>query len=163
VNQYLEADVLILGWLDSAFGFGIIGGGLILGAWSGFKKKIIICLWGIIISGIFTMVLGFTSVGLFLLGIVACFLIGMGLTFANGPIMAVLQAVVARDMQGRVFSLFGSISAAMSPLGLIIAGPMADAIGARWLFFIAGSAVFAVAIASFFIPSLMNLENNSSS
>ena len=162
VTKYLEGDVLRLGWLDSAFGFGIIAGGLILGAWGGFKKKIITCIVGVIISGIFTVVLGFTSVELFLMGLGACFLIGFGLTFANGPIMAALQTIVAKDMQGRVFSLLGSIGSAMSPLGLAFAGPLADAIGVRWLFFIAGAAVFIVAIVSFFIPSLMNLENNSS-
>jgi DHA3 family macrolide efflux protein-like MFS transporter len=162
VTRYLEGDVLKLGWLDSAFGFGIIAGGLILGAWGGFKNKIITCLWGVIISGVFTVLLGFTSLGLFLMGLAACFMIGLGLTFANGPIMAVLQTIVAKDMQGRVFSLMGSVGSAMSPLGLAIAGPLADIIGIRVLFFIAGTAVLLIALASLFLPSLMNLEKKNS-
>ncbi len=36
-------------------------------------------------------------------------------------------------MQGRVFTLVGSLASAMAPLGLIVAGPVADAIGCdRW-------------------------------
>jgi len=50
-----------------------------------------------------------------------------GLT--NGPLLAVVQAVVAPDMQGRVFSLINSVSTGMTPLGLAIAGPVADALG----------------------------------
>ena len=62
-------------------------------------------------------------------------------------------------MQGRVFSLIGSITAITAPLGLAVAGPVADAIGTRFLFYIAGVAVIATGAACIFIPSIMNLEN----
>jgi DHA3 family macrolide efflux protein-like MFS transporter len=42
-------------------------------------------------------------------------------------------------MQGRVGSLMGSMATAMSPIGLAIAGPVADAIGVRSWFAIAGA------------------------
>ena len=59
------------------------------------------------------------------------FVAGAALSFANGPMFAIMQATVAKDMQGRIFTLLGSLSGAMMPLGLALAGPVADAIGVR--------------------------------
>lgn len=162
VTKYLGGEVLRLGWLESAFGIGVIAGGLVLGVWGGFKRKVVTSLVGVMVAGIATVGLGMTSFSLFMLGIVSCFLVGFGLSFANGPIMAALQSIVARDMQGRMFSLLGSISSAMSPLGLAFAGPLADAIGIRSIYYIAGIATLIIGVAAIFIPSLMNLEKSKS-
>jgi DHA3 family macrolide efflux protein-like MFS transporter len=157
VTTHLDGDVLKLGWLESAFGIGVIAGGLILGAWGGFKKSMITVLSGVAVAGIAVIGLGFTSMSLFLLGVCACFIIGTGLTFANAPVMAIIQKVVANDMQGRVFSLLGAIGAAVTPLGLAIAGPLADSFGISCLYFIAGAATVILCITTLFIPSVMNL------
>jgi DHA3 family macrolide efflux protein-like MFS transporter len=77
--------------------------------------------------------------------------------------MAVMQSVIARDMQGRVFSLFGSNSGIMVPLGLAFAGPLADAVGIRPMFYTAGILVVLIGLAGFFIRPLMNLERPSDS
>ena len=51
----------------------------------------------------------------FTLAVVAMFFLGVINPIVNGPLMAAVQAAVAPEMQGRVFSLIGSVSAAMSP------------------------------------------------
>ncbi len=166
VTNYLESDVLKLGWLNSAFGLGTIVGGLVLGVWGGFKRRIYTSIIGILIAGVSMIGLGFTTVGLFFLGVFCSFLVGIGLAVGNGPFMAILQSVIAKDIQGRIFSIIGAISAAMTPLGLAVAGPLADAIGVRFLFYIAGAATIIIMIVCVFIPDIMNLEkqkvNNSS-
>lgn len=158
VTSQLEGDVLKLGWLNSTFGVGMIAGGLILGAWGGFKRRIITCLIGVIIAGAATIGLGFTTVGLFFLGVISTFLAGLGLSIANAPIMAVMQSIIPNNIQGRVFSLVGSVSSIMVPLGLAIAGPTTDAVGIRTLFYVTGIAVVLIGLASFFIQPLMDLE-----
>jgi MFS transporter, DHA3 family, macrolide efflux protein len=134
VVKHLDGEVIKLGWLESAFGVGMIAGGLLLGVWAGFKRRVITSLMGVLISGISTFGLGFTDEALFFLGLASSFLLGAGISIANAPIMAVLQSVVAKDLQGRIFSLVGSISGIMTPFGLIIAGPIADLIGINLLF-----------------------------
>jgi DHA3 family macrolide efflux protein-like MFS transporter len=161
VNQALAGDVLKLGWLQAAFGVGVITGGLILGAWKGFKRRAVTGLMGVIILGAATFALGFTSYGLYMVGLGSSLFMGFGLSFANGPIMAVLQASVDKNMQGRVFSLLGSISSAAIPLGLAIAGPTTDAIGIGPLYYIGGIAIIITGVAGFFIPAMMNIENKS--
>jgi len=162
VTEHLESNVLRLGWLSSAFGIGIIAGGLVLGAWGGFKRRIITILTGITIAGIATIGLGFTTVSLFFLGIVSSFMIGFGFSLCDAPFMAFLQSSVDKDMQGRIFSLIGSINAAVSPIGLAIAGPVADVIGTRYLLYVAGIAFILVVVTSIFIPSVMNIEQQTS-
>jgi DHA3 family macrolide efflux protein-like MFS transporter len=63
-------------------------------------------------------------------------------------------------MQGRVFSLLGAISAAATPLGLIIAGPLADSFGISILYFIAGTATLILCITGASIPSVMSLGSD---
>ncbi|MFC1946628.1 MFS transporter [Chloroflexota bacterium] len=158
VTEHLDSDVLKLGWLYSAFGFGTIAGGLIIGVWGGFKRRIITSLTGLFISGISIIGLGFTTVNLFFFGIAAAFLVALGFTFRDAPLIAIFQSVIDKDMQGRVFSLIGSINGITQSLGLAVAGPVADAIGTRFLLYIAGAAVIAIGIFCIFIPSVMSLE-----
>jgi DHA3 family macrolide efflux protein-like MFS transporter len=78
----------------------------------------------------------------------------------NGPIHAILQSAVEPEMQGRVFTLVGSMGAAMAPLGLIIAGPVADAIGVQSWYVIGGLACVLMAVVGYSIPAVMNIEDN---
>jgi DHA3 family macrolide efflux protein-like MFS transporter len=159
VTNYLEADVLRLGWLQTAFGVGIIVGGLILGVWGGFKRRVFTSFIFLVIGSAATVVFSFITVNTYWLGLVMLAIFGITMAFVNGPLNAVLQSVVAKDIQGRIFSLLGSICSVMMPLGLAIAGPLADAIGVRPVFLIAGIAPLLLALAGFASRDLMNLEN----
>ena len=141
VNKHLGGDVLKLGWLNACFGVGMIVGGLLLGTWGGFKKRILTSASGSTLQGLLLIGLGFTSLKLFPMVIVFNFVLGIGVAFASAPLSAILNSVVAKDMQGRVFSTMSSISSAMVPLGLAVAGPVADAFGVRIIYFIAGTAL----------------------
>jgi DHA3 family macrolide efflux protein-like MFS transporter len=139
VNKHLGGDVLKLGWLNMVFGVGMIAGGLALGTWGGFKKRILTSATGSAAQGLLMIVLGFVTVKLFPMAMVCNFLLGAGVSFASAPLSAILNSVVARDMQGRVFSTMGAVSSAMVPLGLAVSGPLADATDVRVVYFIAGA------------------------
>jgi DHA3 family macrolide efflux protein-like MFS transporter len=62
-------------------------------------------------------------------------------------------------MQGRVFSLDNAVSTAMAPLGLLIAGPVADAFGVQTWYMVGGVACLLIGIAAFFIPAIVRLED----
>lgn len=160
VTEYLEGDVLKLGWLNSAFGIGMIAGGLVLGAWGGFRRRMLTCLMGLTVAGVATVGLGTVSLYFFLPGMISSFLVGLGLAFTNGPIMALMQARIDKDMQGRVFSLFNSMASVATPLGLAFAGPVADAIGINILYYIAGGVILLTCLVGPFSRSLMNLDKH---
>jgi DHA3 family macrolide efflux protein-like MFS transporter len=78
---------------------------------------------------------------------------------ANGSLFATLQSTVPPEMQGRVFTLVMSGSAAMSPLGLAVAGPVADLVGVRIWFVVGGIATILMGAGSFFVPAIMHVED----
>ena len=51
-------------------------------------------------------------------------------------------------------------TAAMSPLGMAIAGPVAGAFGVHSWFIVGGAAYMLMGIAGFVMPAIMQIENN---
>lgn len=160
VTKVFNKGALELGWVDAAFGVGIIVGGLVLSAWGGFKKRISTTMMGIIGLGVGILIFGVLPANLFYLALAGSFIFGAMNVMANGPLNAIFQAAVDPDMQGRVLSLVMAGAMAMSPLSLLIAGPISDWLGVRTWYIIGGGVSILVAVAAFFIPSVMNIERN---
>jgi MFS transporter, DHA3 family, macrolide efflux protein len=158
VMKYLGGDVLQFGWLMTAGSAGVVAGGLILSAWGGFKRRIITTLVSVMVQGMAIFVFGFTTESLFSLALAMVFITGFGSSIFNANVGAIIQSVVAKDMQGRVVTLQYSIGSLMIPLALAIAGPVTDAIGLRTVWYVAGGVIFALTAFSFFSSDLMKIE-----
>jgi DHA3 family macrolide efflux protein-like MFS transporter len=158
IKGHFGGGVLQLGWAESAWSIGLIAGGALLGIWGGFKHKIITSLVGLVVAG-----LAFTTVGLapataFTLALVGLFVAGLSNPIINGPFFAILQSVVAPDVQGRVFTAIDSLAGLAAPIGMAISGPLADALGVQVWFLIGGIVSLIMAVGLRAIPSVMNLE-----
>ena len=160
VTKHFGRGALELGLLESVMGVGILAGGILLSVWGGFKKKIATSLTGIIGLGVGVMLVGLAPANLFVLALTGNIVLGLMLPIANGPIGALMQTIVRPDMQGRVMSLVNSGATAISPLGLLIAGPFSDWLGIRVWFWAGGILCVMIAIAAFFRPVIMNVENH---
>ena len=160
VTKHFSKGAMELGLINSVEGFGIIAGGIILSIWGGFKKKIVTSMIGIIGLGIGVMLLGLAPASLFIVALTGSILLGAMIPITNGPIGALLQSIIRLDMQGRVMSLISSGATAISPLGLLIAGPLSDALGIQVWFWAGGVICIIIGIAGFFVPAIMDLENN---
>jgi DHA3 family macrolide efflux protein-like MFS transporter len=159
VTKFFGKGAIELGFLESAFGVGIIAGGIILSIWGGFKKKIVTSVSGIVGLGLGVMLVGLAPANLFLVAVLGNALMGFMIPVANGPIGALMQSIVRPDMQGRVMSLISSGATAISPLGLLIAGPFSDRLGIRVWFWAGGILCVLIAAGAFFVPIIMNVEN----
>ncbi len=160
VTKHFGGAALQLGWLESAWGIGVVTGGLALSAWGGFRRRVITSLLGIIGMGIGTLTIGLAPSHAFFLALGGMFLAGFMNPMANGPFFALLQSTVAPEMQGRVMALIGSGTAAMMPLSLLIAGPVADALGVRLWYMIGGLTCTGIGLVAFTVPTIMNVEHN---
>lgn len=149
-----------LAWVESAFGVGIILGGVLLSSWGGFKRRIMTSFMGIIGIGIGVILAGVTPAGLFYILLAGAFLQGFSSVMANGPLHAIFQSIIAPEMQGRVFSLISAGATAMMPLSLLVAGPIADLLGVRFWYIIGGTICILMTLAAFFIPAILNIEKN---
>lgn len=160
VTKYFGKGALELGSLDSFFGVGMIVGGVTLGVWGGFKRKIVTSLSGIVLFSFAILAIAAAPADKFWIMLVAMFFIGFMMPMANGPIHALFQSVVAPDMQGRVLSLVSSVAQGMMPLGFLIAGPITDATSYQTWFWVAGILNLLIGLGGFLIPALINIEEN---
>ena len=158
VTNYFGGDVLKLGWLQTASGIGIITGGLVMGAWVGFKRRIVTTLVCIMVQAVSVFVFAFTTESLFYVAVALRLISDLMGAMLLAPWQAILQSVVAKDMQGRVFSLERSLSVLMMPLSLAIAGPVADIVGLRPIWYVSAATIFIVTGLAFFSRDLMNIE-----
>jgi len=161
ITNHFRGGAAELGWWLSLFSVGIILGGLLLGVWGGFKRKVITAQSGLIVMGLLAAVLGFVPAEYLWAAMIVNLFFGMVQPIINGSYGATLQAAVAPDMQGRVFSFIFSAAMLVSPIALMISGPAADRFGIRIMFTIAGVTCMVMGAAGFFIPDVMNIENRS--
>jgi DHA3 family macrolide efflux protein-like MFS transporter len=160
VKGHFGGDALQLGWLESSWGVGLILGGLLLSAWGGFRRRVYTSLTGIVVQGVGIMLIGLAPANAFWLAVVGMFVGGVMNALVNGPMFAVLQAVVAPDMQGRVFTVVMSMASAAWPLSLAVAGPVADAVGVRPWYVVGGAVSVIMGLGAFFVPVIVNIEQN---
>lgn len=160
VTKYFKLGALELGSLDSFFGIGMIAGGITLGVWGGFKRKIATSLTGIVCFSTAILAIAAAPPNAFWVVMVAMALIGFLMPMANGPIHAIFQTVIEPEMQGRVLSLVGSVAQAMMPISLLVAGPITDATSHQAWYWVAGILNFAIGVSGFFIPAIYNIESN---
>lgn len=159
VKDHFSGGALQLGWFNSAFGIGAVVGGLTLSIWGGFKKKIHTSQMGLIGLAVGLTIVGFTPGNLMWLGIAGILFVGVNIPITNGPINAVLQSTVEPSMQGRVFTLVHSLAGAMSPLGLIIAGPLSEFLNIQVWYIVGGAVTVAFGIGGLFSKTLLSLED----
>jgi len=157
VTQRFGAQTLKLGALNSALGVGLLIGALTLSAWGGFRNRIATSLTGVIGIGLGAILLAASPSVAFGLALAAMLVTGFSMPIANGPIGATLQAVVAPEKQGRVFTLAGSLGGIAMPLGMAISGPLADWAGVPALLLTTGIGFVLMGGAAFAVPAIMNL------
>lgn len=162
VSDHFGGGAWEFGTIQATFGIGIIAGGVTLGAWGGFKRRITTTLVGLVGLGVGIGLIGLAPANLFWLAVVGGFFGGSMIAIVNGPVRAILQTAVSPEKQGRVMSLISSLATAMTPIGLMLAGPLADQFGVRPWFIVAGAATVLVGLSGFFIPALLSVEDGRS-
>lgn len=161
VAKHFEAGAEGLAAMNAALGVGIILGGVLLGAWGGFRRKMHTILLGISGVGVGILLVGLAPSSGLGIAVAGMFIVGVMLALANAPINALMQATVEPSMQGRVFGLMGSLSSGITPLSLLIAGPVADRIGVQAWFIVAGIACLLAAFYGSSNQALMGIESGS--
>ena len=160
VSDHFDGNAAQLSALESVAGVGIVVGGIVLSVWGGFRRKIHTTLMGMIIFGVGFTVLGLTPGGMFWMALVSILVLGLTLPLIDGPIMAILQGTVAPEIQGRVFTLMGSLLNITTPFSLAVAGPVTDWLGIQMWYVVAGVLCGATGLIGFFVPAIVNIEQN---
>jgi hypothetical protein len=119
-----NSDQLLFGSIQTVGAIGGIVGGLVIGAWGGFKRRVHGVLLGWALGGL--AMAAFGAARTLTPWLVASFAAMAFVPLVNSSNQAIWQAKVAPDIQGRVFATRRLIAWLISPISQLIAGPLAD-------------------------------------
>ena len=159
VTNHFHGDVTYLAIIQSASAIGMVLSGILLGIWGGGKRRAFTALVALIVIGILDMLIGLMPPDAFFQATALFFLAASLGTIVNGSILALLQLTVPADKQGRVFALVSAGATAMMPIGLAIAGPLADVYGVPIWFIASGVATIVLGTAALLTPSVRALDD----
>ncbi len=145
------------GIIGAAVGLGMIGGGMGLSVWSGFRRPMQTSLVGILGMGCAILTAGLAPASAFWLAVGSMAVGGLMMPVCMAPIQALVQKSVTPTMQGRVLSLFDSISTAIAPVSVAIAGPVFNALGPQVWYIGAGALALLIGVKGFATPRVLNL------
>lgn len=158
--SYFQGTVGQAGLIEAIYSAGMLVGGTIIGIFGNWKNRMIPVIAAFFIIGIttgFSGLLPGNQYG-FLWFVVLNALAGLATPYFNTLLMAMIQQSYPPQQLGRVLGVLNSLLSLTGPLGLIFAGPLADAIGVEMLFVIAGISAIAAGIAAWIIPVVRNYD-----
>ncbi|NDJ54139.1 MAG: MFS transporter [Chloroflexi bacterium] len=119
---------IILGTVQSIIAVGAVVGGLIVGAWGGFQRRIygVLIGWIITFMGSVVVALGRPDGLWIIFWYLGAFFFFFSAPLINGSNQAIWQSKIPPDLQGRVFSARRLIAWLATPIAGLIAGPLAD-------------------------------------
>lgn len=160
VKNYFQGGAEDLAILQSFGAVAMVIGAVLLTIWGGTKRKIVTVLVALVLEGIGTLLIGLVPPDAFFLAIVFYAFVNFLNPIVNGVLIAIMQATIPPEKQGRVFALIIAGATAMIPIGLAIAGPLADIYGVSLWFIISGVGTIIICILAFLSPSLMRIEED---
>ncbi|MFG3700935.1 amino acid adenylation domain-containing protein [Micromonospora sp. NPDC047620] len=119
-------DPSVLGVVLAASGAGLLLGSILMGVWGGTARRTTGILTGVVLLGVAMLMVGlrpdpvFPAVGLFGLGLASA--------LVNTHWLAIVQAKVGLELQGRVLSTTLMLSWLMVPAGFLTAAPLAEGV-----------------------------------
>jgi H+ antiporter protein len=147
-----------LGWVLMALSVGGLVGALGYAVTSKYVKRRTTMLIAVLTLGVAMTIIAFLPPLPVIL--VLCAVVG----FVYGPIAPiynyVMQTRAPQHLRGRVVGVMGSLAYAAGPLGLILAGPLADSAGLEATFFALSLPMLALGVVALMLPSLRDLDRS---
>ncbi|HCJ56438.1 MAG TPA: macrolide efflux MFS transporter Mef(A) [Clostridiaceae bacterium] len=143
--EYFDGTPIHVSITEIAYASGMLIGGLLLGQFGSFKKRITLITASIFMMGVSLTISGLLPSSGFVIFVACCAIMGLSVPFYSGVQTALFQEKIKPEYLGRVFSLTGSIISLAMPIGLILSGAFADRIGVNYWFLISGMLIIGIA------------------
>jgi MFS family permease len=145
----LHAGARGLGWAVSAIGIGGFGGALVTAYFAQRERRSMLWLQSSLVMSLGVLGLGF--VPSLRLALPVLFAIGVGTLASLGATNTLIQTLSPDDVRGRALSIYTMIAIGVVPLGALVDGAIAAAIGLRETFMLAGAFCAAVFLVIWFL------------
>lgn len=149
VKNYFNGTAWQNGLIQSLFSTGMLVSALIIGVTGGLKKQFLMISLFTGLLGLSSIIAGLIPSNLFWLFCVLVFLMGTTGSGFNIPFTANIQKTVPPENLGKVLSFITSIMSFAAPVGMFIAGPIAEIIGVSNWMILAGLIMILVGFMSY--------------
>ncbi len=121
-------------FVSASFQGGTLAGGILMSSIKGFKRKMAAIMVSVFVIFLGYALLALTPTGQFWFMAIAGLIMSFCIPVANVSIQTITQTVTPKKMLGRVSSVIGALASAASPLGMVLAGVLAEFTGIANLF-----------------------------
>ena len=140
-SNYFNLSTWFGGAVEASVAAGMFVASLVFGSVVAIKKKFLLVSYlGCVGCGITCIVCGIvppTMTG-WVIFAVSCCLMGATTIIHGVPLSTYMQSVIAPELMGRAFSLIQMSAAFATPVGLLVAAPLAELLGVNIWFLVAG-------------------------
>ena len=143
--------------IEAVWGIGYVLGSIVLGIWGGGRRLILLVMISITTQGVFTLICGLLPQDAFFWFAVICIPLSIAGAFFNGPLSAIIARKIKPEKLGRVMALLGTVMSLSAPIGLMIAGPIAEYTGVPFWFVASGVGLMVLPIIATLFPSIRAL------
>ncbi|WP_017754373.1 macrolide efflux MFS transporter Mef(A) [Calidifontibacillus oryziterrae] len=157
--EYFNGTPMHISITEIAYASGMLAGGLSLGFFGNYKKRILLITVSIFVMGSSLVISGLLPPSGFVIFVVCCAMMGLSVPFYSGVQTALFQEKIKPEYLGRVFSLTGSFMSLAMPFGLILSGFFADRIGVNHWFFISGILIIGIASVCPMVTEIRKLDS----
>jgi DHA3 family macrolide efflux protein-like MFS transporter len=158
ITEHFGGGAIELGWFEAIFAGGVIAGGVLLGLWGGFEKRAATVMVGLMGIGIGMALVGWAPADRFDWALGAMLFAGISAPITNGSLGAIFQVSIDPGIQGRVFTLMSSLATGITPLGLLLAGPIADRFSVQSWYLVGGVVCILLGVWGFTNRHVMGVE-----
>ena len=158
--DYFHGTVQQAGLIEVVYSVGMLAGGTVIGIFGKWRNRMTPILIAYVVIGVtvgFSGVLPGNSRG-FVLFIILNAIAGVATPFFNTLLMALIQQSYEPQYLGRILGVMNSLMSVTGPVGLIVAGPLADKIGVEKIFIIAGVGTVICALLTWLTPSARHYD-----
>ncbi|ULL18935.1 MFS transporter [Paenibacillus sp. H1-7] len=132
--------------VEAVFGIGMILGGAALSVLASKFKDTTYMSWSLVLIGATSIASGVIPSEAFIIFVIMSLIMGAAAPLFNGPYMAMIQRAYEPETLGRVISFVTSITMLSSPIGLSLAGPVADKYGVQMWFLWSGIVILFIGV-----------------
>jgi len=134
VRNYFFGTAWHNGLIQTLFSSGMLIAALVIGLTGGLKKQFLTISLFTGLLGLSSLIAGLIPANLFWVFCILVFLMGSTGSGFNIPFTAYIQRTVPPENLGKVLSLITSVMSFAAPVGMFIAGPIAEIIGvSNWM------------------------------
>ena len=141
------------GIIEMLFGAGMLVGSLVIGGLSARFSAVALIGTGILVAGLTLAMSGLLPPTAFWVFAGLSVIMGVSVPLFGAPLTAMFQTLIDPSKLGRVMSLYMTMALAVSPLGLLLAGPVAEETGVAFWFAISGTLIFLTGLFVWVLPA----------